>query len=77
MVRAAPGGARGAIGFATREAVETERGVLGLEAQGRARFQPLHDRFEAARIVICHLPPADRIDHAYNKGPESSGLGSS
>lgn len=58
--RAAPRLATGAAGFATRQAVITERRMLAIEAEGRERFTPLYDRIHAARIIAAaELTAAD------------------
>jgi len=53
VARAAPRAAKGMAGYATREGVATEQRMLGLEAEGRTRFAPLHDRIGAARSVAA------------------------
>ncbi|MCV0382818.1 MAG: relaxase domain-containing protein [Erythrobacter sp.] len=63
--RAAPRLARGAAGFATRQAIDTETRMLAIEAAGRERFAPLHDRIHAARtIAAAQLATADH-GHAW------------
>lgn len=51
--RSVPRAAKGMVGYATREAVATEQRMLALEAEGRTRFAPLHDRIGAARVVAA------------------------
>ena len=53
VIRAAPRMAKGTIGYATREGVETEEHMLDLERQGRRQFTPLLGRIEAAGIVTA------------------------
>lgn len=65
MIRAAPRMAQGAIGYATREAVATERRMLALEAQGRDRFAALHGRVQAAGIIAA---AELRAAHSWTQG---------
>lgn len=60
--------AQGAAGYATREAIATERRMLSLEAEGRTRFTALHGRVQAAGIVTAaELRSAER-GHSWTQG---------
>ena len=75
VARSAPRMAAGLAGFATREGIATERRMLAQESEGRNRFKPLHEAFEAARIVArAELASADQ-GHAWTRGQRSATKG--
>ena len=75
VIRAAPRMATGMVGFATREAVEIERRMLRLEAEGRDQVTPLHGRIQAASVVAAaELRSAER-GHTWTKGQKTATQG--
>jgi len=75
VTRAVPGGAKGATGFATREAVATEQRMLALEAGGRTRFAPLADRIDAGRIIGAAVARSAEHGHAWTQGQRDATRG--
>ena len=68
VIRAAPRMAQGAVGYATREAIATERRMLSLEAEGRTRFTALHGRVQAAGIVTGAELRSAEHGHSWTQG---------
>ncbi|MCV0382808.1 MAG: AAA family ATPase [Erythrobacter sp.] len=64
-IRAAPRMAKGTIGYATREGVETEEHMLDLERRGRRQFAPLLGRIHAARTIAAAELAATDHGHAW------------
>lgn len=75
IIRTAPNAAKGAIGYATAEAVVIEQRMLAHEAQGRATFVPLHDRIDAARIVATAELASAEQGHTWTQGQRDATRG--
>ncbi|UAJ10048.1 MobF family relaxase [Polymorphobacter megasporae] len=73
--RRAPRAASGSAGFTTREAVECERTMLAIEAEGRNRIAPLLDPIGSARIVEAAAIGAKNLGHEWNDGQRSAAKG--
>ena len=72
VIRHAPRMAQGATGYATREAVETEQHMLGIEREGRGTLTPLYGRIRAKTVVeAARLRSAER-GHTWTKGQEDA-----
>jgi Ribbon-helix-helix protein, copG family len=75
VIRTPSGMARGAIGYTTREAIAIEQRLLAHERQGRTRFAPLHDRIDAARIVVAAELTSAEHGHAWTEGQRAATKG--
>ncbi len=75
VARAVPGRAKGAIGFATREAVATEERMLALEAGGRTRFASLVDRMDAGKIIGAAVTRSADQGHTWTQGQRDATRG--
>ena len=64
--------AQGATDYATREAVDTERHMLGIEREGRGTLTPLYGRIRAKSVVeAAKLRSAER-GHIFTKGQKDA-----
>ncbi len=73
--RRAPRAATGIAGFTTREAIEAERSMLAIEAEGRQRIAPLLDPIDSARFVEAAALAAKNRGHAWNDGQRHAAKG--
>jgi conjugative relaxase-like TrwC/TraI family protein len=72
VIRRAPRMAQGAVGYATREGVETERHMLAVERAGRGTLTPLYGRVRASSIIeAAKLRSAER-GHTWTGGQEEA-----
>jgi len=72
VIRAAPGMARGVVGYTTREAIATEERMLGLERAGRGTLDPLADHFDAANILARAEAVSARAGHTWTEGQRAA-----
>lgn len=72
VVRHAPRMAQGAVGYATREAVETERHMLSVEEEGRDALTPLYGRVRAKSVVEAAKLRAAERGHTWTSGQEEA-----
>lgn len=72
VIRAAPGMARGGVGYTTRDAIATEERMLGLERAGRGTLNPLADHFDAANILARAEAVSARAGHTLTEGQRTT-----
>lgn len=75
VIRAAPGGPRGVVGFTTREAIATEQRMLALERVGRRAFDPLCDDGTARDILARAEIASEKIGHSWTEGQRAATKG--
>lgn len=72
VIRAAPGMARGVVGFTTREAIATEERMLGLERAGRGTLDPLCDDDTARYILAKAEAASEKMGHTWTEGQRAA-----